>query len=147
MNYKKGLIDELPELVKTNFQIFSGMYEWPPYTLDQYTERLNGVNPTIFIAERDDKIIGDSIAFEKDGGWYLWILGVLEEYRKQGVATQLLDLNEQYARENSYKEITVKVYNVSKEMLKLLIGRGYEIVDIHKDKNSKYNGIVLRLIL
>jgi len=112
-----------------------------------YQERLKDVAPVIFVAEENEKIFGDCISFERDSKWYVWILGVNKEYRGQGIATQLLDLNEKHAKEHGYKNITVKVYNVSKEMLRLMIGRGYEIVDIHKHEKTKYNEIFLELCL
>ncbi len=147
MNFKLVTLERLPEIVKVNHQIFEGMYEWPPYTLDKYKERFANLQPVIFIAEKDGKVVGDSISFEKDGEWYLWILGVLKKYRKQGVASKLLDLNEKYAKENKYKTISVKVYNVSKEMLILLLGRGYKITDVEKHEKVKYNAIILKLFI
>ncbi len=147
MKFELVTSEKLPEIVEVNHQIFDGLYEWPPYSLDKYKERFSGLKPIIFIAEKEGKIIGDCISFEKDAEWYLWILGVLKEYRKQGIANKLLDLNEKYAKENNYKIVSVKVYNVSKEMLALLLRRGYQITDIEKHAKIQYNAIILKLFL
>lgn len=147
MEFKVATLERLPDIVELNHRIFDGMYEWPSYSLDKYRERFANVQPVIFIAEKDEEIIADCISLDKNGEWYLWILGVLKEYRKQSIATKLLNLNEEYAKKNNYKVIFVKVYNVSKEMLSLLLGRGYQITDIEKHAKVEYNAIILRLFL
>ncbi|MFA5986341.1 MAG: GNAT family N-acetyltransferase [Parcubacteria group bacterium] len=139
-------IDQLEQIVFVNDKIFKGMYEKDPYSLDQYQEKLKNLQPKIFVAKVNDQIIGDSISFEKNNSLYLWIMGVLEEYRNKGIAVKLFERNEQFARENKYESITVKVYNVSKEMLKLLLTRNYEITDVEKSKTDpKYNAVHLTL--
>lgn len=145
MEFKQVGLERLAEIVEINTKIFDGMYDWPLYTLDDYKKRLEGINPIIFVAEDNGKIIGDCISFEKDNKFYLWISGVLKDYRNRGIASKLFDLREQYAREHNYKKIFTKVYNVSKEMLKLINKRGYKIIEIQKNSNTKYNANILEL--
>lgn len=145
MEIKQTGTDRLPEIVEMNKQVFEGMYDWPIYELDDYKKRLEGITPIIFIAEDNGKIVGNCISFEKEGKFYLWILGVLKEYRNKGIASKLFDLREHYAREHNYKKIFAKVYNVSKEMLKLMTKRGYKIIEIQKNPNPKYNANILEL--
>lgn len=145
MEYKRVNLDRLPEIVTVNHEIFKDMYDWPPYTLDDYMKRLEDKDPVIFIAEVDGKIVGDSISYGEGDKFYLWIMGVLKDYRGQGIASKLLDLREKYARENNFKKISTKVYNISKEMLSLFIKRGYVIVDIKKNDDVKYNAVILEL--
>src|SRR5574343_21415 len=137
MEFKMVEVDRLAEIVEVNKSVFEDMYDWPIYELKDYQDKLKDINPIIFIVEENGKIIGNSIAFEKDNGFYLWILGVLKEYRNQGIASKLLDLREEYARIHGYKKIFAKVYDVSKDMLILLGKRGYKIVDTEKKINSK----------
>lgn len=145
MEFKKVNLDRLPEIVIINYEIFKDMYDWPPYTLDDYTRRLENKDPIIFIAEEKGKIVGSSISYGEGDKFYLWILGVSKEFRGKGVASKLLDLREQYAKENNFKKISTKVYNVSKEMLSLFIKRGYVIVDVKKNDDVKYNAVILEL--
>lgn len=134
-------LSDLDKIVKLNYSIFHGMYESKPYSLDVYQSKLVDKKPIIFITTEGNKIIGDSIAYEKDGGLYLWILGVSKEHRNLGVGKQLLEKNQKCANENNLSSVTVKVYGVSVEMLNLLKNNGYKIVKIEKSQKSEKNDI------
>ena len=143
---KEGDINQLEQIVDVNRQIFKGMYEQDPYSLEQYEEKLSDKQPKIFIAENNGQIIADSISFKRNGSLYIWIMGVLKEYRNKGIATKLFENNEQFAKSNGYESVSIKVYNVSKKMLRLLSERGYQIVDTEESKNDpKFNAIHLEL--
>lgn len=142
----EGSTEQLEEIVSVNSEVFRGMYEQDPYSFDQYAERLKDLQPKIFIAKIGDRIVGNSISYKKDNSLYIWIMGVLKEHRNKGIATELFENNEKFARDNKCESITVKVYNVSKEMLSALLSRNYEIVDVEKSETStKYNAIHLKL--
>jgi len=124
MHYKKVGVGKFGEIVSLNKKIFDGMYPWPPYEEEKYHERLTNVQPIIFAAETDGKLVGNSIAFEQNNAWYIWILGVHEAYRRQGVADHLYELNEQHAKEIGCAKVTIKIYNVSRDMIRLALKRG-----------------------
>jgi ribosomal protein S18 acetylase RimI-like enzyme len=145
IKYSQSTLERLPEIVSLNHSIFDGMYENPPYNLEDYQRKLHDVKPIIYIAEKDGKIIGDIISFAKGNEWYIWILGVSRDNRQQGVANTLLELQEKYAKEHGHNKVTVKVYNISKEMLRLVIKKNYEIEDVEKHDNTKHNAILLGL--
>lgn len=124
------------------------MYENEPYSLEQYQERLKGKNPIIFTVKKDKKLVANSISFEQDNSFYIWILAVDKNYRGQGIGTSLIDKNEKFAKENGYKTVSTKVYNVSKEMKRLLKQRNYKIVKRQKSKtNSKFTALIYTLEL
>ncbi len=138
----------LTQLAQFNYHIFDGMYKNEPYSLDQYKERLKGKNPIIFTVKKDKKLVANSISFEQDNSFYIWILAVDKNYRGQGIGASLLDKNEKFARENGYKTVSTKVYNVSKEMKRLLKQRNYKIVKRQKSKtNSKFTALIYSLVL
>lgn len=142
----EGNIDQLERIVQTNFEIFKGMYEHDPYSLDDYQKKLKGIEPKIFVAQIDGRIVGDSISFERNGSLYIWIMGVLKEHRGKGIAKELFENNEQFARENGYRSLTLKVYNVSQEMLRVLLGRGYQVVGVEKSEvDARFNAVHLEL--
>jgi ribosomal protein S18 acetylase RimI-like enzyme len=139
-------IDQLKAIVQTNLQIFKGMYEQDPYPLEHYQETLASKKTKIYVVKISGQIIGDSVSFERDESLYIWILGVLKEHRGNGIATKLLERNEQFARDNNYKSLTAKVSNVSPGMLNLLIRRGYHITGIElSTTDTKYNVMHLEL--
>jgi GNAT superfamily N-acetyltransferase len=129
MEYKEIGKNYLPEIVQLNETIFDDLYDWSPYALPQYKEKLSGKTPIIFAAFENAKIIADSISFEKDNNFYIWVLGVAKKYQKRGIGNELFALNEKYAREHGFKKVSVKIYSVSSAMLKLALKRGYQIIE------------------
>lgn len=140
--------NQLENIVRLNHDIFKGMYENEPYSLDFYREKIKNKTILFLVAKLNNQMVGDSISFERDGSLYIWIMGVAEKHRNIGIASELLNYNEKYARSNKYGSITIKVYNVSKEMLKLLLARGYQVFKVDISNNDiKHNAIHLKLIL
>jgi len=145
---EQGDISNLQEIVSLNHQIFDKMYEKDPYTLEEYKDRLKNKSPFILVAKLNGKIIGNAISYKQDGSWYNWIMGVAEEYRGQGIGTQLLEQREQYAIKKGYKSITAKVYGVSQAMQQLYKSRGYKVINVLKSKNDpKYDALIFELKL
>ncbi|MBC7981881.1 GNAT family N-acetyltransferase [Candidatus Parcubacteria bacterium] len=147
VTYSQSRIERLSEIVSLNYSVFDGMYDRSPYNLEDYQKKLKNVDPIIYIAEQGGQIIGDSIAFARDNNWYLWIFGVSKNHRRQGIASNLFKLQEKYAKEKGYQKVTMKVYNVSKDMLLVAIKRGYEIADIEKKDGPEHNAIYLELVV
>ena len=141
----------LGRIVALNHTIFEGMFPWEPYSLEHYRKRLTGVMPVVFVAEQDNEIIGDSIAYKYEDpnnhSHYIWILGVQEQYRKKGIATMFLDFNEQFARKFDCDSVIVKSYNISKDMQRLLLKRNYDIIAVDRNENPKYKGVHFELDL
>jgi len=138
IEFKQAKKEKLPAIVSLNREIFSEMYERDPYTLSEYEERLSTVLPIIFIAEENEKLVGDSIAFAKDDAWYLWILGVHPGYRKIGIANTLFEMNENYAKSKGFKKVNIKIYSVSEAMLRLAEKRGYTATRTDEPNEQKY---------
>jgi GNAT superfamily N-acetyltransferase len=145
IEYKQTQKEKLPEIVVLNHEIFLGMYSRDPYILSEYENRLSSASPVVFTAEENEKIIGDSVAFEKDGAWYLWILGVHANYRKQGIANHLFEMNEMYAKTHGFKKVIIKIYSVSSAMIELAKKRGYLITKTEKENEETF--IVVELVL
>lgn len=146
LNIERSSLKDLEKIVNLNYRIFDGMYEDKPYSLEQYKNKLRDKEPIIFISKLDGEIVGDSISFERDNSFYIWIFGVDKKYRTRGIGNLLLNKNEQFARENKYKSVSVKVYNVSEEMQLLLKNRGYKIVETNKSNISlKYTSVHFEL--
>lgn len=136
-------LERLEEIVTLNTKIFTPLYEWPTFTFAEYKERLKDTAPYILIVENDENIIADSISFGRDGYWYIWILGVSPEYRNQGIASKLLEMNETYAKEVGYEKVRIKIYEVSQEMLSLTKGRGYEVVEKIESEHGSHMAFVV----
>lgn len=123
----KGSMEDIKEIVELNRNIFTGMYENEPYSIDQYQSKLQDKNPIINIVKIDNKIIASSIAFQDEDSLYLWILAVSKDHRNKKIASQLLDHLEKSARDQERISVTTKVYSISKEMQQLIKQRSYAI--------------------
>ena len=148
VDIERSSIKELQRIVELNKQIFDGMYEEEPYHLEVYEAKLKDLDSVIFVARKGERIIGDSISFPRSREFYIWILGVNTEARKQGIGTRLIELNERYARKHDFESVGVKVYDTSPDMKRLLSGRGYLITRVDVSENDpKYNANHFRLNL
>ncbi len=148
IEFQQAGSQSLPELVNLNSEIFKGMYPWPGYDLDIYNTRLANKNPVIFLAKENGKVIGDSISYEESNSLYVWILGVIKEYRGKGVGSHLYELNEEYAKEKEYKSVNMKIYTISQEMIKVAESRGYKKIKVVKnEENPLYDANIFELNL
>src|SRR5687768_15065806 len=73
-----------------------------PHKADEYRKRLMGKKQLILIAWKEDKAIGFKVGYDKenDGSFYSWMGGVLPAYRHDGVAKELANVQETWARQN-----------------------------------------------
>ena len=144
ISFSVGSHDDLDRVVKLNSEIFAGMYDSPPYSLSVYLERLSGKDPLILLSHTGSRLVGNSVAFPHGGEFYLWIMGVHPDFRKKGIASQLIARNEEHASKMGFSVISAKVYIVSPEMQRLLISKGFEITDVKPDAETKMNAILFR---
>ncbi|MBV2129675.1 GNAT family N-acetyltransferase [Arsukibacterium indicum] len=112
-------------------------------TLERLQSRLDGVVGLILVAKYEGKLVGYKVGYQlTEDTFYSWLGGVIPEYRKQGVATLLLNYQEEWARNLGYKQIKVKSMNRFPGMLIMLISNGYKIVGIDKSACGSEDKIV-----
>lgn len=99
-----------------------------PYGIDEYDNRLDAPS-LILTAEMDDRPVGFKIGYDRfqNGSFYSWMGGVLPEYRKKGIAEQLADHQEKWAKENGYTSIKLKTRKKHDAMLEFSLKRGFVI--------------------
>lgn len=90
------------------------------------------------------KVNGASVAYKvgyelSNEEFYSWLGGVDPAYRKQGIATQLREFQENWAKENGYQAISVKSMNRYPNMLHLLLSSGYKIIGFEQG-DGLYSG-------
>lgn len=98
-----------------------------------YEQRLfHSTRYLILIACNYTQPIGFKVGYEKDtdGSFYSWMGGVASEYRRHGVAGQLMDVMIQWAKEQGYITLRFKTRNCFKPMLIFGIKRGFDIYGI-----------------
>jgi GNAT superfamily N-acetyltransferase len=92
------------------------------------------------IARLDDRPVGFFLGFElKPKIFYEWYYGVLPDFRRQGIASQLMDAVHGWSRLNDYDACRFECHNQHRPMLHLGIARDYDIVGIRWDPDRGAN--------
>ncbi len=103
-----------------------------PHGKEEYEKRLSGKKYLILVAYIDNQAVGFKVGYNKedDTSFYSWMGGVLPAYRKAGVAKQLADVQETWAKENGFTSIRFKTRNKHKAMLMFAIKNGFQITAV-----------------
>ena len=82
--------------------------------------------------------VGFKIGYEyNETTFYSWVGGVLENYRKRGIAKTLALLQEKWVKENEFTKLRTKSMNQYKPMLILNIKNGFDIVQIYTNDSGQ----------
>ncbi len=87
-------------------------------------------NPTTnFVAYDDDKLIGTILCGHDGRRGYIYHTVVLPEYRRQGIATNLVDMAVKALQEEGITRVCLNVMETNEQGKKLWIDRGWEKKD------------------
>jgi GNAT superfamily N-acetyltransferase len=136
--------DELPLIVDLYNQLFR-----PPRDLESFNRRYLGrYNVLQMIARIKDRPVGFFLGFElKPTVFFAWFYGVLPEFRRQGIASQLMEAVHDWARQHEYEAIRFECHNQHRPMLHLSIALGYDIVGIRWDPDRGDNLVIFEKVL
>ncbi len=105
---------------------------------------LGRYNPCVMVAQVEGRPAGFFIGFElKPGVYFAWLYGVLPDYRRQGIASQLVEAAQEWAKAHGYTSIRMECHNQHRPMLHLAIRHGYDIVGIRWDPARADNLVIL----
>ncbi|MCH7414809.1 GNAT family N-acetyltransferase [Belliella sp. R4-6] len=140
---RQGTIEEVVALSHRIPEFFR------PYDKKVYEDRLKGTPHLILIAEVDDRQVGFKVGYERDlpHVFYSWMGGVLEPYRKMGVATKLAEAQELWASDQGYLKIYFKTRNRLVNMIRFGLNMGFMIVDLVKKDGIEEYRIVMEKVL
>jgi GNAT superfamily N-acetyltransferase len=136
--------EDLPVLVNLYNQIFR-----PPRDVESFRRRYQGrYNVLQLLARVEKEPVGFFLGFElKPTVFFAWFYGVLPTWRRQGIASQLLDAVHSWARQNDYESIRFECHNQHRPMLHLAIASGYDIVGIRWDPDRLNNLVIFEKAL
>ncbi len=119
-----------------------------PYSIDEYEKRLKD-SSLILTGEIEEKVLGFKVGYDRynDGSFYSWMGGVLLDYRRKGVASELAVFQEKWAIDNGYKSIKLKTHNKHEGMLSFAIEGGFQILNCEPHKNIGEVKILMEKIL
>ena len=136
--------EELPVITSLYNQIFR-----PARDLDSFKRRFRGrYNILMLLARLEDKPVGFVIGFElKPTVYFGWFYGVLPDYRRQGIASQLMEAVHGWAKQNEYESVRFECHNQHRPMLHLAIALEYDIVGIRWDPDRGDNLVIFEKVL
>jgi GNAT superfamily N-acetyltransferase len=133
--------EELPAIVKLYNQIFR-----PGRDLESFQRRYVGRHNVLqLMAQINGRSVGFSLGFElKPGVFFSWFYGVLPEFRRQGIASQLMEAVHGWAKLNDYESIRFECHNQHRPMLHMGIALEYDIVGIRWDPDRGDNLVLFQ---
>jgi GNAT superfamily N-acetyltransferase len=137
-------IEELPLIVELYNQIFR-----PGRNLEAFQRRYLGRHNVLqMVAQVNGRPVGFFLGFElKPSAFFAWFYGVLPAYRRQGIASQLMEAVHDWARANDYEAIRFECHNQHRPMLHLAIALEYDIVGIRWDPDRGANLVLFQKML
>jgi GNAT superfamily N-acetyltransferase len=136
--------EELPVIVQLYNQIFR-----PYRNLESFQRRYRGRHNVLqMLAHVNDRPVGFTLGFElKPSVFFSWFYGVLPEYRRQGIASQLMEAVHSWARLQEYESIRFECHNQHRPMLHLGIALEYDIVGLRWDPDRGANLLLFQKTL
>ena len=116
----------------------------PRQTPEFFQRRFRGRhNVVMMVAMVDDRHVGFIIGFElMPSTFFCWLCGVLTEFRRMGIATQLIQAQHAWAQEHDYVTIRFECNNQHRPMLHVAISESYDPVGIRWDTASGNNVVI-----
>ncbi|HEY1376157.1 MAG TPA: GNAT family N-acetyltransferase [Gemmataceae bacterium] len=136
--------EDLPVIVDLYNQIYR-----PPRDVESFRRRFRGrYNALRMIARIKDQPVGFFLGFElKPTTFFAWFYGVLPDFRRQGIATQLMEAVHEWAREQEYESVRLECHNSARPMLHLAIELEYIVAGIRWDPDRGDNLVIFEKTL
>jgi len=109
-----------------------------------FEQRFRGrYNVSMLVAIVEERHVGFAIGFElMPSTYFSWICGVLPDYRRTGVATQLIQGQRAWAQDNEYSILRFECQNQHRPMLHVAISEGFDAVGIRWDTATGNNVVI-----
>jgi GNAT superfamily N-acetyltransferase len=130
---------EIPTIVGLYNEIFR------PHRDAEFFKRrfLGRYNQLLLVASLDERPVGFFLGFElKPSVYFAWLFGVSPEFRRSGVASQLLDALHDWVAAHGYAAIRLECQNQMRPMLHMAIERGYDVVGLRWDPDRGHNLVI-----
>ncbi|MBI1826624.1 MAG: GNAT family N-acetyltransferase [Planctomycetes bacterium] len=116
----------------------------PKESVEYFQRRFRGrYNVAMMVAMVDDRPVGFIIGFElMPTTFFSWICGVLPDFRRQGISTQLIQAQHAWAGDHGYQLMRFECNNQHRPMLHVAITEGYDLVGIRYDSSSADNVVI-----
>ncbi|TNE62588.1 MAG: N-acetyltransferase [Bacteroidetes bacterium] len=120
------------------FHLYQSVFGQPagPALLQKWETRMPARGLAL-VAFADGQPAGYKVGYAQEPAvFYSWLGGVLPDFRRQGIAQQLLDAQHHWCRQEGFATIRTKTLNQWKGMLLLNLQNGFDIVHTYKDSDG-----------
>ncbi|MFH1326745.1 MAG: GNAT family N-acetyltransferase [archaeon] len=116
MQYLKATLDEsLQDIFRVGEESFKKFYP-----REKFLERIKDKKYWIYLAKEKQEVVGFKIFYEdNDRELYSWLSAVKPKHRRKGIASTLMNLEINFAKENNYSKIKLKTHKGHPEMISL----------------------------
>lgn len=109
---------------------------------------LGRYNPLILVATVDGNPAGFSLGFElKPDVFFSWFYGVLKDFRRAGIASQLMAAQHSWALEHGYESVRLECQNGHRAMLHMCIEHRYDVMGVRWDPDRGANLVIFEKTL
>ena len=118
-------VEELPTVVDLYNQIFR-----PTRPLESFQRRYLGRHNILqMVARVDDKPVGFFLGFElKPDTFFAWFYGVMPDFRRMSIGSQLMEAAQSWAAQNGYESIRLECHNLHRPMMAAILRRPRGVV-------------------
>ncbi len=134
-------VSDLPMVADLYNQIYQ-----PKQDTAFFQRRLkNRQHNLILIAVTDGRPIGFFMGMElKPSVFFEWLYGVLPDYRRQGICSQLIEAANAWARDHDYSYTRLECHNQHRPVLHMAIKHRYDIQGIRWDPDRHANLVIFQ---
>jgi N-acetylglutamate synthase-like GNAT family acetyltransferase len=97
------------------------------------------------VAKNDEQVVGGALLYQQSDAIYIDILWCHEDYRKQGIGSQIIKMIEQVAFDNNIHQIFVDTYGFQAE--KFYQSHGFNVIAVVPKYLCGYDKIFLQKLL
>ncbi len=121
----------------------------PSETEAYFRSRFQGKNNVlILVARLDGRPVGFCAGYEHSPSIHQsWLCGVLPDFRRAGIATQLIKAEHAWAADHGYTTCRFECQNSHRPMLHAAISQEYDMVGIRWDSESGDNVVLFERTL
>lgn len=132
-------VNDLPLIADLYNQVYK-----PAKEVEFFRRRLrNRENILILLAVVEGRPVGFFVGMElKPSVFFEWLYGVLPDYRRQGVCSQLIEAANAWAAEHEYTFSRLECHNQHRPMLHMAIKHRYDILGIRWDPDHHENLVI-----
>lgn len=120
-----------------------------PDSVGGFEKQLEGKETLlVLIALWDEKPAGYLVGYrDVEDSFYIWLSGVVKEYRRNGVLKEIMNVVIEWARKQKFDHVTIKTRNSRRAMLAYLISNGFLIKGVEPRYSAEETRIWLEFPL